>query len=138
MPIGRCILDRTAETVSVNCQSSNFYQGHVENIPYVPFPSPSRSFFPSSFFPTVFPSKMIFFKPSFTSFQMAKILQLQSSHLVAGKYSISNFFFNLSYSGADLCLPINPCLHGGTCYNALDTYICHCPPRYSGNNCTGV
>lgn len=54
------------------------------------------------------------------------------------KYSVFKIFFNLSYQGADLCLPINPCLHGGTCYNALDTYICHCPPRYSGNNCTGV
>ena len=39
----RGILDHTAETVSVNCQSSNFCQGNIENIPYVPSPLPSRS-----------------------------------------------------------------------------------------------
>ena len=39
----RCILDHTAETVSLNCQSSNFYQGNIESIPSVPSPLPSRS-----------------------------------------------------------------------------------------------
>ncbi|PFX16174.1 Fibropellin-3 [Stylophora pistillata] len=38
----------------------------------------------------------------------------------------------------DLCYPTNPCLHGGTCFNALDAFICHCPPRYSGKHCGTV
>ena len=31
-----CILHRTAETHSVDCQSSNFCLGNIKNIPYVP------------------------------------------------------------------------------------------------------
>lgn len=48
-----------------------------------------------------------------------------------------SFFFSF-YPGADLCYPTNPCFNGGICYNALDTYICHCPLRYTGNNCTSM
>ena len=51
------------------CQYSNFSQGNVENILYVPFPLPSQS--SSSVFPSIFPFKMICPRPSLF-FQMDK------------------------------------------------------------------
>ena len=70
----RCILHRTAETHSVDCRSSNFCQGNIENIPYVPSPLPSRSVFPFSF-PIYYSLQDDLFQV-ITSFQMAKILQI--------------------------------------------------------------
>ena len=70
----RCILDDTAKTVSVtDCQSSNFCQGNIENIPYV-F-SPLRSRYPFFSFP-IYLSLQYDLSQAITSFQMAKILQL--------------------------------------------------------------
>ena len=69
----RGILDHTAETISVDCQSSHFCQGNIENIPYVPSPLPSRS---SSFSFPIYLSLQDDISQALTSFQMTKILQL--------------------------------------------------------------
>ena len=71
--------------------------------PVCPFPLPSRS---SAFFFAIYLSVQDdLFQAVLISFQMAKILQLQSSHFVAGKYSIFNFFFKLSYQLRSRSLP---------------------------------
>ena len=71
--MGGYIPDRTGKTASVGCQSSTLSEGHVENIPYVPFPPPSRS---SSFSFPVYLSLQDDFSQALASLQMTKILQL--------------------------------------------------------------
>nr|XP_006013493.1 PREDICTED: hyaluronan-binding protein 2-like [Latimeria chalumnae] len=46
----------------------------------------------------------------------------------------------LGYTYSDLSDPcsLNPCLNRGTCENNLDSYVCHCPPLFSGANCEKV
>ena len=74
-PIGRHIFNGTAETISNKCQSSNFCQWHVENIPYVPFLSHWLLSLPLSLFPSIFSLQDDLFQ-TLTFFQMTKIHQL--------------------------------------------------------------
>ena len=40
----------------------------------------------------------------------------------------------LCLQDGDYCTP-DPCLHGGTCYNGADSYICVCDNGYHGIIC---
>ena len=33
------------------------------------------------------------------------------------------------------CLPLNPCLNGGTCHDRVGSYHCECPPGKTGLVC---
>ncbi len=43
-------------------------------------------------------------------------------------------FFGDRCQYQNFCDP-NPCLHGGNCKNAIDSYICECKEGYAGNEC---
>ena len=48
------------------------------------------------------------------------------------KTNILDFEFNIS--DVNECLEF-PCLNGGTCDNTQGSYICRCPPGFTGVNC---
>lgn len=39
-----------------------------------------------------------------------------------------------SCADVDDCLP-NPCNHGGTCQDLVNSYKCHCPSQWTGKTC---
>ena len=61
-------------------------QGHVKNMPYVPFPLPSQS---SSFSFPIYLSLQDDLSKALTAFQMAKILQLSEEILFLVELNVS-------------------------------------------------
>ena len=92
----RCILDRPVETVSVDCQSSNFCPGISKT---------SRMFLPHyllglplSLFTSIFPFKMIFSKPLLL-FKWPKYFYFLRNRTQTAVINIFNFliFINLTF-----------------------------------------
>ena len=44
------------------------------------------------------------------------------------------YFFNFFNLDIDECASF-PCKNGGTCYEEIDYYVCHCLPGYTGYFC---
>ena len=56
-------------------------------------------------------------------------------------FSYFDKFLILRYEGRHCeinkndCLPLNPCLNGGTCHDRVGSYHCECPPGKTGLVC---
>ena len=49
-------------------------------------------------------------------------------------YQQSNHFTCFQFSDIDECTS-NPCLHGGTCIDQVNKYLCNCPAGTEGDRC---
>ena len=60
---------------------------------------------------------------------------------VSSVYLNVNTNYNYRYEGRHCemnkndCLPLNPCLNGGTCHDRVGSYHCECPPGKTGLVC---